>query len=459
MDAELLNDFDTVIDFYINDRRGFSDLIGTPLYAAIIMMEECVLEFCGSHVTYDPDFERCHICGNYVFAPDDLKHLKCKNIDVKTFKYMSKYGDLYDRLFNYIHRSRLNICQDCCDQYGYNDSDDSDDSDEQHTSKTVSLDNNQKMDYDLIDAMDEIFAFYDDEPKYVDIVGTELYKKICDLEDIILGCRNCKESTFDDEYCKCDLCGKYTYGDINVDPIKYDKNTLKYIFKDNRLYDALITIQEENDGLRICDWCQRQYEKDYSHCFDFDIDLWEEQVNNYESFDISDNEYVLLKYYHALKTINEHRQTQLYNALRHKTHSLDYDPTKYPEREKLNIMLRKNFYNFCAIGPQEKLYIIANYRLSCCTPEQIHKIEKRVADHWKKFPSYDFSHYKLYHAEENVDVKKPIIDYINNLTLGDKKYIKHHGILYGPKKQFLDDSKFEDEKKRLIEYINSIKLD
>lgn len=133
------------------------------------------------------------------------------------------------------------------------------------------------MDTELLNAFQTVINYYKSKPKYLNVVGTELHAKMCDLENEIINYCNILEladclidHNCGDDIFKCMLCDKYdkcgNYSDedrIELNEVNLDKTTLRLMYpNDEDLCDRLIKYQEQTKDLGICIDCCYQFNYD-----------------------------------------------------------------------------------------------------------------------------------------------------------------------------------------------------
>lgn len=141
------------------------------------------------------------------------------------------------------------------------------------------------MNAELIKSFENVINYYKSKPEYLDIVGTELYEKMYDLEDEILAycdILDLAESSIDGGgFCKCMFCGRYFVDNVRCRYCirygraleEYVKNrSIRLMFHNYDQHDRLIDymqdlIYERNyNTFNICDECQDKYKFDTLHC-------------------------------------------------------------------------------------------------------------------------------------------------------------------------------------------------
>lgn len=118
------------------------------------------------------------------------------------------------------------------------------------------------MDIELVTAFRKLASFYwSPKLKYLNIVGTELYEKMCCLEKYVLSHCDCDVARNPDKYSKCFLCGNYTdIEHIKGKNVNLKKWVLESLFpKDEDLRNRLIKNQD-NMNLYVCDKCCEKYD-------------------------------------------------------------------------------------------------------------------------------------------------------------------------------------------------------
>lgn len=120
------------------------------------------------------------------------------------------------------------------------------------------------MDPELLKAFEKVIDFYRTEPEYLDVVGTELFEKMNELEEetICFGFyvgrwyNGFIEASYKG-YCKCFLCNKFKdEDDISKFNVQLDEKTIQYIFPDDDdLCDRLIKYQKSKGRVHLCEEC------------------------------------------------------------------------------------------------------------------------------------------------------------------------------------------------------------
>lgn len=103
------------------------------------------------------------------------------------------------------------------------------------------------MDTELLKAFEKVIDFYKTDPKYFDVVGTELFEKMHKLEKEM-----CKS-----EYYRCFLCNSFMVeDDVGAFDVQLDEQTIRLIFPGNDdLCDRLIKFQKNEGDVDICYSC------------------------------------------------------------------------------------------------------------------------------------------------------------------------------------------------------------
>lgn len=131
------------------------------------------------------------------------------------------------------------------------------------------------MNPELLKSFENVINFYKTKPKYLDIVGTEIYEKMYALEKKIFELGGCKENScggfeiHDRDIYKCALCGNY-FSDgedpnhvyyfaeqgINCEP---DEEILELMFPDEDEYNRMIAFQDVHNLWNFCHNCSVKY--------------------------------------------------------------------------------------------------------------------------------------------------------------------------------------------------------
>lgn len=131
------------------------------------------------------------------------------------------------------------------------------------------------MNPELLKSFENVINFYKTKPKYLDIVGTEIYEKMYALEKQIFEVGGCKENScggfeiHDRDIYKCALCGNY-FSDgvdpnheyyfaeqgINCEP---DEDILELMFPNEDEYNRMIAFQDVHNLWNFCHNCSVKY--------------------------------------------------------------------------------------------------------------------------------------------------------------------------------------------------------
>jgi hypothetical protein len=135
MNAELLKSFENVINYY-KTKPEYLDIVGTELYKKMCDLESEILEFCGVIDNFesctDKNVFKCNSCGKYfVWGLETHNCIKAQGtidtaIEEQSLRLMFHDEDCCNRLIDFPHIKEdpdeygvWNICDDCCEFYGY----------------------------------------------------------------------------------------------------------------------------------------------------------------------------------------------------------------------------------------------------------------------------------------------------------------------------------------------------
>ena len=131
------------------------------------------------------------------------------------------------------------------------------------------------MNAELLKSFENIINFYKTEPKYSNIVGTELYEKMYNLEKQIFKFGGSEENScggfeiYDRDIYKCALCGNYFsngkdhdhefyFAEQAIDCKPY-KKIRKLMFSDNDEYNRIMAFQKNHNCWNFCHECSEKY--------------------------------------------------------------------------------------------------------------------------------------------------------------------------------------------------------
>lgn len=153
------------------------------------------------------------------------------------------------------------------------------------------------MNKELLKDFHELFYIYCHKSNYLDVVGTELYDKMCELENVILTQYQCDIANNPEQYSKCLLCGKHRHHyEIAARNIHLNESTVRYLFLTNfELQDRLLKYQDklikDRNYPNICIKCCEYYNYDpVNNCFKSDVYTWTKRIIEQKPIEICNDE-------------------------------------------------------------------------------------------------------------------------------------------------------------------------
>lgn len=280
------------------------------------------------------------------------------------------------------------------------------------------------MDAELLKAFEKVIGFYRTSPKYLDVVGTELFEKMRELEEeTVYFCFNVERwcdkfiETLGDEYFRCFICNKFKR-DYEIIRLRdnIDEKTFQYAFPGNNdLANRLFKLRTNYERFPICRECCERYNYNYKRKrFEFDVYSWINQVVECKPEEIREVEELLLNYYKYKKICKPEELFLNYY----------YAPEEIPEGEN-------SYLNYCykngKIHEAEELLLdyyhksgrireaekLLNYRKL----REIREVEEQSSEHKSKEnlenekQSVTISGYKPDYSEDYVDIEYECVEF------------------------------------------------
>lgn len=280
------------------------------------------------------------------------------------------------------------------------------------------------MNPELLKSFEKVIGFYRTNPEYLNVVGTELFEKMRDLEEetVCFGFnverwRDGFIETFGNEYYRCFLCNKFmNEGYISEFNVQLDEKTIQYMFPGNGdLCNRLVKFQKNEGCVHLCRECCERYNYNYNrNRFEFDVYSWINRVVERKPDEICEAEELLLNYYKYKKICKpEELFLNYYYAPEEipegESHYLNYcyKNGKIHEAEEL---LLDYYHKSGRIREAEKLL---NYRKL----REIREVEEQSNEHKsgenleKEKQSVTISGYKPDYSEDYVDIDYECVEF------------------------------------------------